>query len=370
MRAGALPLSLLPLSVSLCLSSACSADPGPPPSITISSASSWPEADSLFHRGNPAFLGADGAYSIDLLDGRVLWLFGDTFVATSAANARTESSMVRNTVAIQDGHDPLTASFSPTWRVDASSPPRPTSFFAEDGDRWHWPGHGVRLPDNGPLVIFLSILRATPGQGLGFAGDGWRIAYVADPSGPPDAWNVVLLDAPMPQMTDATVGTAVALDGDDIVALAASDDGSHRTYLARIPRAAIGPGGIDSLEIRGPLFDEGSTEASLHHDAALQQWIYVCSRGFGGSTLALRTAPAPEGPWSAPRDIFTPPESNGPDPFVYAGKAHVELDAGADNDLAITYATNSFDFGDLFTPAGMRDLYWPRFVRATLVPDS
>ena len=77
----------------------------------------------------------------------------------------------------------------------------------------------------------------------------------------------------------------------------------------------------------------------------------------------MRTAPAPDGPWSGTRDVFTPPESRGADPFVYAGKAHPELVAGGD--LIITYATNSFDFGDLFTPDGMRDLYWPRFVRVT-----
>jgi hypothetical protein len=32
----------------------------------------------------------------------------------------------------------------------------------------------------------------------------------------------------------------------------------------------------------------------------------------------------------------------------------------------VTYATNSFDFGDLFTPAGANDLYWPRFARVRL----
>ena len=39
----------------------------------------WPEADELF-RSDPHWLGSDDAYSIDLGDGRVLWLFGDTFI--------------------------------------------------------------------------------------------------------------------------------------------------------------------------------------------------------------------------------------------------------------------------------------------------
>lgn len=336
---------------------ACSA--GPPPDVAITAAASWPEADLLFHRGSPAFLGADAAYSIDLRDGRVLWLFGDTFVATTAANVRTESEMVRNAVAIQTGLDPLTASFEPAWRVDRDG--TPASYFPEDGARWHWPGHGVRIPD-GPLVVFLSILRATPGQGLGFAGDGWRLAIVDEPSGPPSSWSVRFVDPPA-QSLDAVIGAAVAVDGDEILALAAAEAGSHATYLVRFARAALTSGDLSGITFVGPLFDEAATEASLHFDAALGFWIYIYSRGFGGTTLAMRTALVPEGPWSDTADIFTPPESRGDDPFVYAGKAHPELVAGGE--LAITYATNSFDFGDLFTPNGMNDLYWPRFVRVT-----
>ena len=85
----------------LVLAACSSSEPGPPPDVTVTAAASWPEADALFHRGSPAFLGSDAAYSIDLLDGRVLWLFGDTFVAKTAANVRGASEMVRNTVAIQ-----------------------------------------------------------------------------------------------------------------------------------------------------------------------------------------------------------------------------------------------------------------------------
>jgi hypothetical protein len=54
-------------------------------------------------------------------------------------------------------------------------------------------------------------------------------------------------------------------------------------------------------------------------------------------------------------------ESDGPDPFVYAGKAHPEL-RGAD--LVVTYAANGPDrrlFSDL-------SIYSPRFVRVQLSP--
>ena len=47
----------------------------------------WPEADSLF-RSDPLWLGADAAFSVDLGRGRVLWLFGDSFVASKSAETR------------------------------------------------------------------------------------------------------------------------------------------------------------------------------------------------------------------------------------------------------------------------------------------
>lgn len=57
-------------------------------------------------------------------------------------------------------------------------------------------------------------------------------------------------------------------------------------------------------------------------------------------------------------DIFTPPESNVPDAFVYAAKAHPMLPGSAGGDL-ITYADNSCTFADLFDPAKATTLYWP-----------
>ncbi len=330
----------------------------------------WPEADALFHRGDPRWLGADAAHSVDLGGGRVLWLFGDSFIATSAALTRSAARIVRNTVAIQDGRDPLLASFAPVWRTDGTAAPAP--FFAGVGDRWHWPGGGVRLAD-GRLVIFLGVFRPTPGQGLGFAADGWRIAIVDDPTGAPASWVVRYVDPPLAGF-GAVPGAAVAVVGDHVVALATAPGGSHVTYLARWSQAALGAGQLDAVEwwdgvawspggVPAAGFADGTTEASLHHDPVLDRWLVVASRGFGATTVAVRDAPTVEGAWSMPTSVFTPPESAAVRPFVYAGKAHPELIAPG---LAVTYVANSFTFADLFTPDGQRDLYWPRFALVTL----
>lgn len=106
----------------------------------------WPAADRLFHQ-DPRWLGADAAFSVDLGDDRVLWLFGDTFVATSERCLRSEARMVRNSIALQHGRDPSRATIEFGWGDG------PGSWFSDQGERWFWPQHGVRVP-GGPLVLF------------------------------------------------------------------------------------------------------------------------------------------------------------------------------------------------------------------------
>jgi hypothetical protein len=78
---------------------ACS---GSAPAVT---ASSWLEADALFF-ADPRWLGADAAYTVDLGAERTLWLFGDTFLATTPGGTRSDAFFLRNSAAIQTGRDP------------------------------------------------------------------------------------------------------------------------------------------------------------------------------------------------------------------------------------------------------------------------
>ena len=333
------------------------------------------EAEVLFHR-DPRWLGADAALSVPLGNGRTVWLFGDTFIAKSNAHVRSESEMVRNTVAIQTGEDPRTASIAFHWRQDSDG--SPASFFPERGERWYWPGHGIRL-DEGPLIIFLYAIVATPGQGLGFASAGYAVAVINDPDASADTWNPRVFDI-APSTFDAIPATAVVQDGAYIVAVAIRQEGTHAGALVRYPTVLLSQGDVDgaewwdgrmqgwvpesSLGAGGPTFvlDDAGSECSVHWDERWGSFVHIASYGFGSSTIGLRTAPALTGPWSSPVVVYRPPESDGPHPFVYAAKAHPELIGPDAADLVITYATNSFEFSDLFTQQGASTLYWPRFV--------
>jgi hypothetical protein len=51
--------------------------------------------------------------------------------------------------------------------------------------------------------------------------------------------------------------------------------------------------------------------------------------------------------------------------FCYGGKAHAGLSSA--RELIVSYVVNSFDFWQVARDA---KLYWPRFVRVTLVPSK
>ena len=340
------------------VAAACSRDTPP--------ARAWPEADRLF-RQDPRWLGADAAFSVPLGDDRILWLFGDTFVATSPAHVRAESTMVRNTVGVQRGAHPVTSPMTFHWRgTDVA----PASFFAEDGDRWYWPSHGVRL--DRALVLFLQGVGSKPDDALGFEAEGWRAVIVDDASGEPPEWQLRLV-APAGAPPGIAVGAAVVDLGEHVLALAIREPGDHAGFLVRWRRGDLAAGALDAAEwwtvdrgwvaqreLRGgpsAVLRDAGPESSLHFDPARRKWIHVRSDGFGATDIVVAEADAPQGPWSEPRVVFRPPESDRDGVLVYAAKAHPELAAPG---LAITYASNTLgDFGRLVRDTS---LYWPRFV--------
>lgn len=347
--------------------------------VPIVAAETWPEADALF-RSDPRWLGGDGALSIALGGDRVLWLFGDSFVAMGANSDRSDSELVRNSIAIQTGLDPLSASLK--YYLPTDSDGSPGAFFANQGDEWHWPGHGVRL-GSGPLIVFLAALRPTS-EGLGFAEAGYRVVKIDDPDVDPLAWKLTWFDGPkLAADPGATLGTAVLHDGGYVYAAASGRGSQHTGYIARLAEAELAAGQLDpewwgggargwrtAGQLAGAppteVMNDIGSECSLHFEPRVASYLHVASRGFGSTTIAVRASHGLTGTWSPPEDVFTPPESRGAAPFVYAAKAHPELTTGNNDELVVTYATNSFEFSDLFTPEGQNELYWPRFVRLTL----
>jgi uncharacterized protein DUF4185 len=322
----------------------------------------WPEADKLFH-SDPRWLGADGAFSIDLGNGRVLWMFSDTFVARRAGDTRPKAAFVHNTVAIQSGYDPSHASIKFYWRTRRGSP---SEIFPSEGPVWMWPGSGVRIGSR--LLLFCTrVTSDSPKDSLGFKSVGWKAYWVTNPDDEPTAWKM----KPAAKVSDTVSMASQALRDGGFVYLFGQGGSGDDLYLARLSIESFARGRLGALQwwsgsdwqaeasSRRPAQLRAGTETSVQRDPGGEGFIEVNSRGFGATDIVMQRAQRLEGPWSAPIEIYRPPESDAPDAFVYAGKSHAEL-KGAD--LILTYAANGPD------EKVSRDmsLYFPRFVKVDL----
>ena len=331
-------------------------------SMTIT-ARSWASADSLF-LGDHIWLGGDAASSIDIGDGRVLWLFGDSFIALDSTSSRRKSTMVRNTVAVQRGYDPSSASiqFYRGLRNNTA-----TDFFKESDDWDLWPRHGVRIGEH--LLIVLARVQSVE-EGLGFQEIGWTVAVVHNPGNEPPQWNLEFVSTP-PSPLDMTMVPATLLrSGEFLYAYMVGGPNPHPVYLARWPAndAAAGiltspqwwTGNLsrwkvadDSIAKPIRLFD-GQTEFSVHYDSTTGKYIQIQTVGFGAADLAFRSADSLQGTWSALQRFYRPPEFGYPEVLIYSARTHVEQQAAG---LVVTYNVNSFDFGELVRNS---NLYYPK----------
>jgi hypothetical protein len=335
----------------------------------------WPAADHLF-RQDPRWRGADDAYSVDLGKGRVAWLFADTFLSIPPQHNRPLFPAVRNTVGLMVGKDPTTAAMSFHWRTTSEG--RPASFFPEEGDTWFWPGDGERLEPGGPLLVFLMGLERDPLQppGWDFRVVGWQAVRIPNPDDDPSAWALEPLSSPQ-NPWNIVVGSATVLVQDGWLYAFSVREPSHHVYLVRWLLADALQGGLGSPQWwAGPhlgfvpqsslthapraLFSDGQVEFTVHRTPS-GRWVVVQTVGFGPASIGIRTAPALTGPWSGVTSMWKPPEARRPGAFIYAAKAHPELDAGGR--LAVTYIPSNFDLGKV---AADESLYYPHFVRGPL----
>lgn len=322
----------------------------------------WPEADKLFH-SDPRWLGADGAYSIDLGNGRVLWTFNDSFVAQKPGYDRRSASFLRNSVAIQTGYDPSRATLKFYWRTRQGSP---SEIFPSHNHIWMWPGSGILIGSK--LILFCARVASDNSKdSLGFKLIGWNAYWVSNPNEEPTVWKL----EEAAEVSDTVIMASAAIRDESFVYLFGESEPEHDLYLARLRVETVANGKLGPLQWwsgkswqfsaanRRPIQLAAGTETSVQRDPVGAGFIEINSRGFGATDIVMRRAQSLEGPWSPPRVIYRPPESDAPDAFVYAGKSHAEL-KGAD--LILTYAANGPDE----KVAKDMSLYFPRFVKVEL----
>lgn len=316
-----------------------------------------------FFTNNFFWRGADGASSVDLENGKLLWLFSDSFISNDSSGSRKNSEIVRNSIAIQEDYDLQNTSLKFYWD---KSKEKPQAFFHIPGKFWFWTGHGVMIKDK--LIIFLMQEHGIK-TGLGFEALGWYAAIVSNPTDEPAKWKIQYIKGPE---TFGTIAGSAAVLKDEkyLYAYGAVEPATHEVYLLRWKLGDAYAGNLASPQwwtngkwaerkrmnpIPDPLFI-GATEYSVHYDSVLKKFIQIQSFGFGEGKIGIRMADSLQGKWTEPYMFYTPEYPGVKKPFMYSAKAHPELKGDG---LYVTYNVNSFDFSEL---VDNETIYFPKFL--------
>ena len=336
-------------------------------------ATRWEEAEKIFHC-DPRWLGGDGATAVDLGAGRVLWLFGDSFIDLSASGTRSLSTLARNSIAIQTGYDPSTAGMKFYWKTKDG---KPSAFFEAKGDAWYWPASGIMLGRH--LIVFLMEIQATGKNALGFETRGWKAVWIDNPRDEPDRWRLSYLLSP--QKNGLIVGSGTPIVADGFLQVFAAAEKDRAVYLVRWPVSHARTGTLtapqwwaggktgwvgqeNSLNRPARIFAEGQMEFTVEYLAREKRFLQVQTLSVMNPCLASATAPATTGPWSEKSCFFRPVEQGQPDILVYAGKSHPMLKG---SDMVFTYVANTTKEDKLLNDMS---IYFPVMLKGRIVRDG
>jgi Domain of unknown function (DUF5005)/Domain of unknown function (DUF4185) len=328
----------------------------PPVEITCEQSSCWDKSlyvcrDStyinLFTR-TKGWTGGDATYSVDLKNGKTLWMFGDSFIdQVSEDRSRPTFRLINNSLVLQDGSTMKTFHGGTTINPQAFAKP------PEDGE-WYWPGDGTVA--NGKLYLFMHGF----GTGGGGAWDFFRTSIdllTLDPE-------TLVIEDQKRLFVDPTISWGAAVMEDDdftYVYGVESDDTGKRLFVARtnaILTAAweyySGTEWSPDPATANPVFEGVSEQFSIFKDG--DTYYFLTQNNFFGKEIYLYTASAPEGPFDDKRTAYCTPET-GDDIFTYNAFAHPHV---YQDSLLVSYNVNSFDYTDILKSA---DNYRPYFVR-------
>ena len=359
LKKGATWLALLVSGFLLC-SCAAVADrvevPKPGPAFCMPA---FPDRDGWY--------GGDGAYSIRLDDERVLWLFGDTFVADREGRPdRVGMPVVLGTTLAVSTCDAEGAFQIRYWLKKKNG-----RFVSSFGDgEWLWPQDPF-LVERTLYVPLVAVTADPQRQGpFPFKIAGHKLARIRDFGGAdPNRWAVDYLDLTpdIPKEIKAFATTSV-VSGPHVYFFplyGATRDGAAilGNILARIavdrlndPAPAVEylgrdgqwRNGLDPATVKVVL-DAAVSEMSVRYHPEAGKWVAVyLALQNRGDRMLYRTADALEGPWSAPGILLQPIPELVPDSprydrnnFCYAGKEHRAF--ARKQTLVVTYVCNSYE---------------------------
>jgi hypothetical protein len=304
-------------------------------------------------RSGAGWTGGDVTFSVPLPDGRVAWIFGDTFIGHVSAEGRRTGGMVNNALVIQDGPC-LTTHVTGT-------PEAPASLITPDEPgEWYWPAdatvadgelhvHAWRVSDTGPGPWDFAV---TGTDLVTFALPGLELRSIR----------------PLPAGPGVTWGAAVSEDEDFtyVYGVAAGPGGAPRLHVARAAADLDAPWEYRTAD--GWTEDPAASAEQLHgvsHQLSVlrdgDRYFLITQDAWLGPGIVLYRGGSPAGPWEGPEPLALAPAPL-PGAFTYNAVAHPQTVAGGR--LLLSYNVNSL------SPALLENasLYRPRFVAVTWPP--
>lgn len=320
------------------------------------------------------WLGADGAYSVSLGNGRSLWFFDDTFIGPATATTRTQSNgFIHNSVGLSTCTG-TNCTFQYFWAGMNTASPGP--IFVAPGTDWYWAMDNFIY--NGTLYIALMQMHAAGTGAFGFAYSGSVLASVSNYTAPPSQWKITYQQL----NTGGSVVPGASLvvnQGPGGNPDPADPNGANYAYffagvgsppylaLLRIPLADLNhlarPGNTDWQYLNtsesweawqdsattlpsdnAQVINPGATEMTVRWHSATNQWIAIYPGGLTQQAYYALSSSLVSG-WGSSEPLYTYPEMQPSNPnytpnvFCYAAKEHPEFEAASQ--LFFTYVCNS-----------------------------
>jgi len=333
-----------------------------------------PQYEKLFYR-EKGWTGADGAYSVPISNELTLWIFGDTWIGDIIDGKHKNAMMVNNSIGLQRGTNPSTASVKFFWGTNDEG--KPAAFIRpDDCVGWFWISHGV-MTDEKLYLFLMQIIRTDEKSVFGFKHIGTWLGEVENPLQEPGKWQIKQYKVPFGRYSDngnLFFGSAVMRGGDFVYIYGASEDWkkgmSGRSMIVARARPEEmtefdkwrffdnGNWLPDLNDISG-LFEGIATEYSVSYQPEIAQYVVIYTENGMSENIMMRLSPTPAGLWSQAYKIYRCPEPKWHKTyFCYAAKAHPEI--SKQDELIVTYVCNSTDFWQMASDAR---IYWPRFLK-------
>jgi hypothetical protein len=332
----------------------------PPAAVTVTPNTGLNQLWNSYGDQSGQWNGGDGTASVQLPDGRIAWLFSDTYFGplNPDHSRSTRVRLVHNTIVVQSG-----ATLGGTLHTGSRQAPR--AVVEVPGFAWVADG----IVENGSLkVLYNEYSRTGPGP-LNVKLDRTLLATLSLPD------MAVTSVQPLPLGNQVAWGQAIVNDcAYSYVYGTEHADGSTYAHLARAPLGNLG--GKWQFWDGGRWSEDGSASARVLPGVGTAFGVTWADGKYGlvtqdntvpaafSASIVAYTAPSPAGPFGPPRELFRAPEAgaDGKQIIVYDARVHPWL--SAPGTMVVSYNVNSLNpvennqNGTIYRPRFM-NVSWP-----------